>query len=179
MKIGTQEMLLWQWSWCVFDNWNSCLVSIIKPNNWLDWPAWTTGLTGRVKQLTWLIGLSLILACRVGSTPRLTYGRQLLHVGNQDKLWLQHRCCNNRHKLIRKRHASWNQTTSNTMVRGGKSKNDNAQIENLFRLTSPDWVSDSQSEELRKTIINNEWQNSGLQPTTIEQYRVALRKWLK
>ena len=65
------------------------------------------------------------------------------------------------------------------MVRGGHSKNDNAQIENLFRLTSPDWVSDNQSEELRKTILNNEWQNSGLQSTTTEQYRVALRKWLK
>ena len=65
------------------------------------------------------------------------------------------------------------------MVRGGQSKNDNAQIDNLFRLTSPDWVSDNQSEELRKTILNNEWQNSGLKPTTTEQYRVALRKWLK
>ena len=65
------------------------------------------------------------------------------------------------------------------MVRGGQSKNDNAQIDNLFRLTSPDWVSNKQSEELRKTILNNEWQNSGLQPTTKEQYRVALRKWLK
>ena len=65
------------------------------------------------------------------------------------------------------------------MVRGGQSKNDNAQIDNLFGLTSPDWVSNNQSEELRKTILNNEWQNPGLQPTTIEQYRVALRKWLK
>ena len=65
------------------------------------------------------------------------------------------------------------------MVRGGQSKNDNAQIDNLFRLTSPDWVSDNQSEELRKTILNNEWQNSGLQPSTTEQYRVALRKWSK
>ncbi len=65
------------------------------------------------------------------------------------------------------------------MVRGGHSKNDNAQIDNLFRLTSPDWVSDRASEDLRETIINNEWSKSGLQPTTVEQYRVALRKWLK
>jgi len=65
------------------------------------------------------------------------------------------------------------------MVRGGHSKNDNAQIDNLFRLTSPDWVSNKASEDLRETIINNEWSKSGLQPTTVEQYRVALRKWLK
>ena len=65
------------------------------------------------------------------------------------------------------------------MVRGGQSKNDNAQIDNLFRLTSPDWVSSKESEELRETIINNEWSKSGLQSTTVEQYRVALRKWLK
>ena len=65
------------------------------------------------------------------------------------------------------------------MVRGGQSKNDNAQIDNLFRLTSPDWVSSKKSEELRETIINNEWSKSGLQSTTVEQYRVALRKWLK
>jgi len=65
------------------------------------------------------------------------------------------------------------------MVRGGQSKNDNAQIDNLFRLTSPDWVSSKESEELRETITNNEWAKSGLQPTTVEQYRVALRKWLK
>ncbi len=65
------------------------------------------------------------------------------------------------------------------MVRGGQSKNDNAQIDNLFRLTSPDWVSSEESEELRETIMNNEWSKSGLQPTTVEQYRVALRKWLK
>ena len=65
------------------------------------------------------------------------------------------------------------------MVRGGQSKNDNAHIENLFQLTSPDWVSNKETEELRKIILNNEWQNSGLQPTTKEQYRVALRKWLK
>ncbi len=65
------------------------------------------------------------------------------------------------------------------MVRGGQSKNDNAQIDNLFRLTSPDWVSSKESEELRETIINNEWSKPGLQSTTVEQYRVALRKWLK
>ena len=65
------------------------------------------------------------------------------------------------------------------MVRGGQSKNDNAQIDNLFRLTSPDWVSSKESEELRETIINNEWSKSGLQSTTVEQYRVALCKWLK
>ena len=65
------------------------------------------------------------------------------------------------------------------MVRGGQSKNDTAQIDNLFRLTSPDWVSSKESEELRETIINNEWSKSGLQSTTVEQYRVALRKWLK
>ena len=65
------------------------------------------------------------------------------------------------------------------MVRGGQSKNDNAQIDNLFRLTSPDWVSSKESEELRETIINNEWSKSGLQSTTVEQYRLALRKWLK
>ncbi len=65
------------------------------------------------------------------------------------------------------------------MVRGGQSKNDNAQTDNLFRLTSPDWVSNKASEDLRETIINNEWSKSGLQPTTVEQYRVALRKWLK
>jgi len=65
------------------------------------------------------------------------------------------------------------------MVRGGHSKNDNAQIDNLFRLTSPDWVPNKASEDLRETIINNEWSKSGLQPTTVEQYRVALRKWLK
>ena len=65
------------------------------------------------------------------------------------------------------------------MVRGGHSKNDNAQTDNLFRLTSPDWVSSKESEELRETIINNEWSTSGLQSTTKEQYRVALRKWLK
>ena len=65
------------------------------------------------------------------------------------------------------------------MVRGGRSKDDNAQIDNLFRLTSPDWVSSKESEELRETIINNEWSKSGLQSTTVEQYRVALRKWLK
>ncbi len=52
------------------------------------------------------------------------------------------------------------------MVRGGQSKNDNAQIDNLFRLTSPDWVSSKESEELRETIINNEWSSSGLQSTT-------------
>ncbi len=65
------------------------------------------------------------------------------------------------------------------MVRGGQSKNDNAQIDNLFRFTSPDWVSNKESEELTETIINIEWLKSGLQPTTVEQYRVALRKWLK
>ncbi len=65
------------------------------------------------------------------------------------------------------------------MVRGGQSKNDNAQIDNLFRLTSTDWVSSKESEELRETIINNEWSKSGLQSTTVEQYRVALGKWLK
>ena len=65
------------------------------------------------------------------------------------------------------------------MVRGGHSKSDNAQIDNLFRLTSPDWVSNRESEELRETIISNEWSKSGLQSTTVEQYRVALRKWLK
>ena len=48
------------------------------------------------------------------------------------------------------------------MVRGGQSKNDNAQLDNLFRLTSPDWVSSKESEELRETIINNEWSKSGL-----------------
>ena len=65
------------------------------------------------------------------------------------------------------------------MVRGGQSKTDNAQIDNLFRLTSPNSVSSKESEELRETIINNEWSKSGLQSTTVEQYRVALRKWLK
>ena len=70
-------------------------------------------------------------------------------------------------------------TKVSNMVRGGQSKNDNAQIDNLFRLTSPDWDSDKESEELRTTIFNNEWQNSGLQFTTTEQYKVALRKWLK
>ena len=35
------------------------------------------------------------------------------------------------------------------MVRGGHSKNDNAEIDNLFRLTSPDWVSNKASEDLR------------------------------
>jgi len=52
------------------------------------------------------------------------------------------------------------------MVRGGHNKNDNAQIDNLFRLTSPDWVFDKASVDLRETIINNEWSKSGLQPTT-------------
>ena len=65
------------------------------------------------------------------------------------------------------------------MVRGGQSKTDNAQIDNLFRLTSPNSVASKESEELRETIINNEWSKSGLQSTTVEQYRVALRKWLK
>ncbi len=65
------------------------------------------------------------------------------------------------------------------MVRGGQSKNDNAQIDNLFCLTSPDWVSSKKSEELRETILNNEWSKSGLQSTTVEEHRVALRKWLK
>ena len=65
------------------------------------------------------------------------------------------------------------------MVREGQSKDDNAQIDNFFRLTSLDWVSSKESEELRETIINNEWSKSGLQSTTVEQYRVALRKWLK
>ena len=65
------------------------------------------------------------------------------------------------------------------MVRGGQSKNDNAQIDNIFRLTLPDWVSSKESEELKETIINNEWSKSGLQSTTAEQFRVALRKWLK
>ena len=65
------------------------------------------------------------------------------------------------------------------MLQGGQSKNNNAQIDNLFRLTSQDWVSSNESEELRETITNNEWSKSGLQSTTIEQYRVALCKWLK
>ena len=65
------------------------------------------------------------------------------------------------------------------MVRGGQSKSDNAQIDNLFCLTSLDWVSSKEPEELRETIINNELSKSGLQSTTVEQYRVALRKWLK
>ena len=81
--------------------------------------------------------------------------------------------------LIRTRLPPQSKQQVTLMVRGGQSKNDTAQIDNLFRLTSPDWVSSKESEELRETIINNEWSKSGLQPTTIEQYRAALRKWLK
>ena len=40
------------------------------------------------------------------------------------------------------------------MVRGGQSKNGNAQIDNLFRLTSPDWVSDKESEQLREKPLS-------------------------
>ena len=65
------------------------------------------------------------------------------------------------------------------MVRGGQSKNDNAEIDRLFRLVTPNWVCNKESEDLRAIIINNEWFNCGLQPATIEQYKVALRKWLR
>ncbi len=65
------------------------------------------------------------------------------------------------------------------MVRGGQSKNDNAEIDRLFRLVTPNWVGNKESEDLRAIIINNEWFNCGLKPATVEQYKVALRKWLR
>ena len=65
------------------------------------------------------------------------------------------------------------------MVRGGQSKNVNAEIDRLFRLVTSDWVCDKESEDLRVIIINKEWFNCGLNPATIEQYKVALRKWLR
>jgi len=64
------------------------------------------------------------------------------------------------------------------MVRGGQSKNDNGEIDRLFWLVTSDWVCNKESEDLRVIIINNEWFSCGLKPATIEQYKVALRKWL-
>ena len=45
------------------------------------------------------------------------------------------------------------------MVRGRwcQSKNDSADIDNLFQLITSDWVSDSKSEKRRETIFNNVW----------------------
>lgn len=65
------------------------------------------------------------------------------------------------------------------MVRAGQSKNDDAEIDRLFRFVTSDWVSNKDSEDLRVMIINNEWFNCGLKPATIEQYKVSLRKWLR
>ena len=65
------------------------------------------------------------------------------------------------------------------MVRGGQSKNDSTEIDDLFRLTTSDWVSNQKSQARRETILNNEWVNAGLKPATKDQYRVALRKWLR
>ncbi len=65
------------------------------------------------------------------------------------------------------------------MVRGGQSKNDSAEIDNLFQLTASDWVSNEESEDDRETIFNNEWFGDGLEPKSKASYRVALRKWLR
>lgn len=63
------------------------------------------------------------------------------------------------------------------MVRGAQSKNDSTEIDDLFRLTTSDWVSNQKSQDRRETILNNEWFNAGLKPATKDQYRVAPRKW--
>ena len=63
------------------------------------------------------------------------------------------------------------------MVRGAQSKNDSTEIDDLFRLTTSDWVSNEKSQDRRETILNNEWFNAGLKPATKDQHRVALRKW--
>jgi len=45
------------------------------------------------------------------------------------------------------------------MVRGRwcQSKNDSADVDNLFQLITSDWVSDFESEKRRETILNNVW----------------------
>ena len=58
------------------------------------------------------------------------------------------------------------------MVRGGESKSDTADIDNLFQLTTA-WVSDSQSEKRKETIFNNVWKAS------LESKSQAMRKWLR
>lgn len=63
------------------------------------------------------------------------------------------------------------------MVRGAQSKNDSTEIDDLFRLTTSDWVSNQKSKDRREIILNNEWSKAGLQSATKDQYRVALRKW--
>ena len=64
------------------------------------------------------------------------------------------------------------------MVRGGQSKNDSVDIDNLFQLTTSAWVSDSHSEKRKETIFNNVWK-AGLKSKSQAPYRVALRKWLR
>ena len=58
------------------------------------------------------------------------------------------------------------------MVRGGQSKNDSADVDNLFQLTTSAWVSDSQSEKRKETIFNNVWK-AGLKSKSQAPYTVA------
>ncbi len=64
------------------------------------------------------------------------------------------------------------------MVRGGQSKNDTVDIDNLFQLTTSAWVSDSRSEQRKETIFKNVWK-AGLKSKSQAPYAVALRKWLR
>ncbi len=52
------------------------------------------------------------------------------------------------------------------MARGGQSKNDITEIDDLFRLTTSDWVCNRKSQARTETILNNEWFNAGLKPAT-------------
>ena len=63
------------------------------------------------------------------------------------------------------------------MVWGAQSKNDRTEIDDLFRLTTSDWVCNQKFQDRRDTILNNELFNACLKPATKDQYRGALRKW--
>ena len=43
------------------------------------------------------------------------------------------------------------------MVQGRRSKNDSADVDNLFQHITPDWVSDLESEKRRESIFNKVW----------------------
>ena len=64
------------------------------------------------------------------------------------------------------------------MVRGGVRKTELEEINDLFRLTAPDWVSTPESEARRRMIADNEWFKGPLSAGTKSQYQTALRKWL-
>ena len=62
------------------------------------------------------------------------------------------------------------------MVRGRwcQSKNDSADIYNLFQLITSDWVSDFESEKPRETVFNNVWKAGSKSQVKVTKSQIPL-----